>query len=143
MKSGKTMYSSSPSCTEHAGFRQTSGERSRCPLFKHVQRDPRCGRRSFLGRRRAFARGDRLRLWLTDGLKLAAVDTGLAQVNFEVGGPGQGTLDQRLAERILDVLLKSPAQRPRAVAAVGAGFLQNVPGGVLADPDLDLLGHQI
>jgi hypothetical protein len=43
-----------------------------------------------------------------------AVDAGLAEVDLQVRRPRQAALDQRLLERILDVLLKRPAQRPRA-----------------------------
>ena len=46
-------------------------------------------------------------------------------------GRAQRPLNQRLAERILDVLLERPAQRPRAIAAVRAGLLQNVLGRIV------------
>src|SRR6478736_8771982 len=80
--------------------------RSACRLLKHVQRDAWCGRSSFLDRWSAFTRGDGLRLGFANGLHLAAVDAALAQVDLELGGPSQRSLDQRLAERILDVLLQ-------------------------------------
>src|SRR5579872_3003314 len=48
--------------------------------------------------------------------------------------PGaNGALDQRLRERILNVLLQGPAQRTRAIAAVHQRLLQN--------PLLGLVGH--
>src|SRR6185295_983450 len=92
-------------------------------------------------RRSALADGYRLRL--TNRLELAAVDTAFAQVHLKFGRPCQRTLDQSLAERILNILLERSPQRPRAIAAVRAGLVQNVLGGVLVDVNLDLLRDQI
>ena len=38
-------------------------------------------------------------------------DAGIAEVHLELGRARQHALDQRLRERILDVLLQRPAQR--------------------------------
>src|SRR5215472_13533133 len=46
-------------------------------------------------------------------------------VNLECRGPLNSTLDQRLGERVFNVLLQSPAQRAGTVAAVRARFLEN------------------
>src|SRR5215472_4862825 len=46
-------------------------------------------------------------------------------INLECRGPLNSTLDQRLGERVFNVLLQSPAQRARTVAAVRARFLED------------------
>src|SRR5205823_12046266 len=46
-------------------------------------------------------------------------------INLECRGPLNATLDQRLGERVFNILLQSPAQRAGTVAAVRARFLEN------------------
>src|SRR5690349_10486867 len=60
------------------------------------------------------------------GVHLAVIDAGVSEVNLEIRGAGKRALDQGLGERVLDVLLEGPAQRPRAVTAVGAGLLEEI-----------------
>src|ERR1017187_780964 len=73
----------------------------------------------------------------------AVEDTGIAEIDFELGGPRQGALDQRFRERIFDVLLQRATQRARAIAAVAASLLEDVPGGFRQQVELHLLGHQV
>jgi hypothetical protein len=51
-------------------------------------------------------------------------------------------LDERLRQRVLDVLLQRAAQRTRSVTAVRASLLEYVAGRFGRQADADLLGRQ-
>src|SRR5579871_4794205 len=110
-------------------------------LLKHVKRHARGSRRRQLLRGSAFACGHWL--WFRMFLKLAAVNSTLAQIHFKVGGTNQRPLNQGLAQRILDVLLQGAPQGPRAIAAVGTGLFENILRGVVLQLDADLLRGQV
>jgi len=65
-------------------------------------------------RRRLFTRADRDFLAFLRFFDRAAVDARLAYVDLQIGGARQRALDQRLRERILDVLLQGAPERPGA-----------------------------
>src|SRR5262249_12328809 len=46
-------------------------------------------------------------------------------------------------QRILDVFLKRPPQRPGSIASVTARFFENIAGGIGCQPDGQLLGNQV
>ncbi len=56
---------------------------------------------------------------------------------------GDAACDQRLRQRIFDVLLQRPAQRPRAVGTIRSCLLDNPALGVVGHRDRDRLVNQI
>src|SRR5579862_6625832 len=56
---------------------------------------------------------------------------------------GDGSLNQRFRERIFDVLLQSPAQRPRTVGAIGQRLVENPLLGFIRDRDSDRFLRQV
>jgi hypothetical protein len=73
----------------------------------------------------------------------AVEDAGIAEINFQLGGPRQGALNQRLRQRIFDVLLQRAAQRTRAIAAVARRSSRGCTWRFRRQADLHLLGHQV
>src|SRR5437879_9846685 len=71
------------------------------------------------------------------------VDARVSEIDLELGGPRERTLNEGLRQWILDVFLKGPAQRTSAIAAIAAGLLENVLGRVRGQADLDLLADQV
>src|SRR5262249_19575611 len=76
-------------------------------------------------------------------VQLSVEDARVAEVNLQIRGAGKRALDQRLRQRILDVLLQRAPQGPRAVTAIRASLLEDVLRGVGRQPDLHLLGDQV
>src|SRR5580704_1621093 len=72
-----------------------------------------------------------------------AVDAGFAEVDFELGGPGQRSLNERFRQRILDELLQRAPQRTSAVTAIHQSLLKDVLGSVFVDADLNLLSDEV
>jgi hypothetical protein len=54
-----------------------------------------------------------------------------------------GECNESFTQRILDIFLQGAAQRTGSIAAVGAGFFEDVPGGIVVKADFDLLGDQV
>src|ERR1019366_5097485 len=61
----------------------------------------------------------------------------------EGGARGDGALDQRLRQRVFDVLLQGAAQRARTVAAVGEGLVENPLLGIVRNRDRDGFLRQV
>src|SRR5579864_6760076 len=61
----------------------------------------------------------------------------------EGGARGNCALDQRLRQRVFDVLLQGAAERARAIAAVGQGLVENPLLGVVGDGDGDRFLRQV
>src|SRR6185437_3770718 len=106
------------------GFRAIAPRFTNVPgeAIAQLERVQRHSRRWLIAR---FVVGSADRL-LLQFLNLPAEDSGVAEVDLELGRTRQRSLNQRLRERVLDVLLKRPPQWTGAIAPVRQRFLQNI-----------------
>src|ERR1700693_5564518 len=84
-----------------------------------------------------------------DAFRLFGIDWAVEQlVVFEEdldegGARGDGALDQRLRQRVFDVLLQGAAERARAVAAIGQSLVEDPLLGIVGNRDRDRFLRQV